>query len=100
MEGVYQRAQAELNDPRSPYYLKAPTTADHIERMMGGIKTNYFGPNAKNYLARKNVDTVELLHKMRDKRNKRNWMYGLGNTAVAAFLFRKKIPIINWFFKK
>ena len=98
MDGVYQRAQAELNNPDSPYYLGAPSSIERLRSYMGEIKTNYFGPDAKRYLARRNVDSFELLEKMREKRSQRNWLYAA--LGITAFLFRGKIPIIGKFLKK
>ena len=100
MDGVFSRAQAELNDPMSPYYLGAPSTMDRIDGYLR--RTNYFGPNARNYLAQPTCDSVEILERMRERRTKRNWLYGLGiaAAAVTAYLFRGKIPLIGKFLKK
>ena len=102
MEAVFKRAQAETLDPNSPYYIYGPSSVELIDKYTNTIDTNYFGPNAKNYLARNNMDSFEMLDKMREKRTKRNWMYGIGIAAAAigAYLFRGKIPFIGKFLKK
>lgn len=102
MDGVFSRANAELNDPNSPYYLGRPSSISQIDSYLrGGYRTNYFGPNASRYLSSLDHDAF-MLQKSRDRRNNENLLtfLGIGVAAITAWCLRGKIPFIGKFLKK
>ena len=100
MDGVYARAKDELNNPLSPYYLGATSSLQGLDNYLRGYNTNYFGGNAYQYLAPRQADSVEIYHKAHEARKKRNTWIGIGIAAIAAYIFRGKIPLIGKYLKK
>lgn len=104
MDGVFSRANDELKNPMSPYYLGGYSSLENLDNYMyrGGYNTNYFGSNAYNYLAPRNCDTVEIYHREQEARRQRNIWTGIGIAALAigGWLCRGKIPLIGKYLKK
>lgn len=102
MDGVFSRANAELNDPNSPYYLGRPSSIEQINSYLRGeYRTNYFGPSASRYLSSLDRDAF-MLQKAKDRENNERILtfFGVGIAAITAWCLRGKIPFIGKFLKK
>ena len=104
-----RKAQQELANPASPFYLGNGTSLQRLDSYLkgygygnfsGGINTNYFGANKKMYLAPPSRDKFELYNKAVAQNQTKRWIAG-GLAAIAGlFLLRGKIPFIGKFLKK
>ncbi len=109
-DSTFASVQRELNNPDSIYYLGGPSSYEKLQNFLNGygingINTNYFGKNAKNYLARAEQDAFVHNKIMQDIDKRNKWETGLLWAGVAlttglAYIFRGKIPFIGKFLKK
>jgi len=100
MDAAISRAEAELRDPNSIYYIGGPSSIEKVHNYLN--RTNYFGSDAHRYLAPRTCDTVEIYSRCHERREKRRWFYTIGiiGAAILAYMGRGKIPLIGKFLKK